>query len=223
MRLYELIDFTPRDTKRNRFQHMDRAIPNNKVEVLGRGEFGTAVDTGSNKRLNQVTKVGKVAGFDQWTNTVDRSSIKDDGYLSYLQSVYVAEKQGIQNPYFPVIHDLKIFKDDKNKLHYSVNLEKLLPFKTPKIINNSELLSAVCFRMFGKAPYNNKLQFIIENLDRMLSESNIAVDENLKDVAIMINDIISNNPNLRQDMHVGNVMWRITGNMPQLVIIDPIA
>ena len=57
-----------------------------------------------------------------------------------------------------------------------------------------------------------------------LNNPQIIRDQNLDDALEKIREIISNsNGLLGDDVSYQNMMWRITGNMPQLVITDQIA
>jgi len=144
------------------------------------------------------------------------------------------KKQGVNNPYFPVIHDLKIMKGEDGKLHYRVNMEKLIPFTSPKILGNEDLMASLCDHMFGK-DIKDKEQLdsseladmygdlIRHELKRGLKNSNAVKDEDLREALLTIKDVMNDNPRLTEDLHSGNIMWRITGHIPQLVLVDPLA
>ncbi len=225
MRLQELIDFEPRKSTKTRLGYNDRTLDATDASKIGGGAFGSAYDTKSNKRLNQVTKLGRVAGFDDNSNIVSRSDIRNDGYLSYLKSVQEYNEERSPNPYFPVIHDLKIMKDAHGKLHYRANLEKLVPFFSDKVVQNEELMNSLYERMFGETYSDDRpiADAMALKLTRGLDNPDIITDKKLRSALALINKILETNPKFMDDMHGNNIMWRITGTMPQLVILDPIA
>ena len=235
MRLRELIDFEPKQSKQGIGDYSRRTQRAIKPKHIGSGSFGAAYATDSPKRLNQITKIGKAAEFDDNSRITPVDKIEKDGYLSWLSMVDYYKKQGSDNPYFPVIHDLKIMKGPDNKLHYRVNMEKLIPFLSPKVLGNEDLMSSLCDNMFGK-DIKNKEDYedsselaeiygdlIRYELRRGLKNAGAVKDEDLREALLVIKDVMNDNPRFTEDLHSGNIMWRITGHIPQLVLVDPIA
>lgn len=230
MKLYELIDFEPKKTSRDydKLKQTVRGIGNS--QRLGSGAFGAAYDIGSNKRLNQVTKIGQAGAykFNPFSNADDSiDSSEADGYLSYLKMVYDWQENGNNNPYFPRIHDLKVFTDSNGKISYRVNLEKLIPFESKKVIGNEDLIKSLCEHMFTSDVIWHDGYFgdtILNIINRALTSDSFRYigDNDLKRALIMISKIIKSNKSFNEDIHAGNVMWRKTDGMPQLVITDPL-
>ncbi len=153
-------------------------------------------------------------------------NLKNDGYLTYLKAVQNYNKERKPNPYFPVVHDLKIFKDTDGKIHYRANLEKLIPYTSSKIIENKDLIESLYERMFGETINYNPDTFDVNiirlKLIRGLDNPMIIADPQLRAALALINEILESNPRFIEDLHTNNLMWRITGTMPQLVLLDPI-
>jgi hypothetical protein len=237
MLLRELIDFTPVKSNRDFITHSRRIRTATKPEHKGTGSFGMAYNMNSPKRLNQITKLGRAAAMPDGA-LIPTDKISDDGYLSWLQEVNHRAKIGDVNPYLPIIHDLKIMKGPDDKLHYRVNMEDLVTFTSKMILGNEPVMSSLCMRMFGKdldesvkndpkaseflyAYYGD---FIILRLSRGVRNPNDFIkDAKLKQVLDAISFLRNNNNDFMVDLHEGNIMWRMTGTIPQLVILDPLA
>lgn len=222
MRLYELIDFNPKQSKIGAHDNKRRVQNKTQSKVVGDGAFGTAYDTQSNKRLNQVTKVGHTGSA---MTGLPARKVEQDGWLAYMRAVHTAQQSGVRNPYFPVMDDLRIRKDPNGVLSYTANLHKLIPFKAEKIASNTLLMKSTYERMFGEECPSKDWADILDSITANLQLSRSLSDPNLKNAMNMIGSIIdsSGENSLMKDIHAGNVMWRITGTMPQLVIVDPIA
>lgn len=227
MRLYELIDFTPRITSKPSVRRADVVSKLNNYDFKGSGSFGSTYAVPSHKRLNQITKIGKVGYMDKEFTAKHASEPTQDGYLAYLNEIYKLEQDGNRNPYFPVIHDLKIFKDNNGKLSYNLNMERLHDFAKSSIISNTDLLRSLSENMFEWVPddvLGFDSNYIIQTIKRAATtgrNENIA-DTQLQQALQLIHQIHVNTGRLI-DLHSGNFMWRITGTMPQLVITDPLA
>jgi hypothetical protein len=222
MRLYELIDFSPKQSKIGAYDNKQRVQNKTQSRIVGDGAFGTAYDTRSNKRLNQVTKIGRTGAA---MTGQPAKEIGQDGWLSYMHAVHSAQQRGDQNPYFPVMDDLRIRKDAKGNLTYTANLHKLIPFMAPKIASNTELMKSTYERMFGEECPSKDWADILDSITANLQLSRSLSDPDLKNAMNLIDSIVdrSYKGELMKDIHTGNVMWRLTGTMPHLVIVDPIA
>lgn len=222
MRLYELIDFTPKPTTRKPYAYAKRVRDSTKSSTLGVGSFASAEQMDSGKRLNQVTKLGNVSKFDHNINVVP-SDIDEDGYMSYIRAIDNFNKTGKTNPYFPVIHNVRIMKDESGKMNFKVDLEKLHPFNTPGIADNEELMHSIFYRMFNSTETNPDRKSFTRWLTASLSNPNRIKDPKLAAALSLIQSVIGREGNFNSDIHGDNVMWRITGTIPQLVITDPVA
>lgn len=241
MRLSEIVNFEPVQGKNIQKSKVKSYIDKNKINTTGEeGMYARAYDFNSPKRLNQVTKVARAGKWDK----PYADNITDDAYLTYLKTIQDLEKSGHNNPYFPKIHDLRIVRDENGKLSYHVNMEKLVNINSPKILNNRKLIKSVGDKLvkdpirlndtdyvehdYAENPdvedSKEYLKHVIETLDVAIENNNYSdiKDENLINALKVINKIKSTYSFL-PDIHPGNVMWRITGTMPQLVITDPLA
>jgi len=231
MKLYELINFNPVNSNQNRRSYFNKikSIKNRSDSDSDSGSFADVYSVGSNKRLNQVTKVGQGGKLSDTGNITDAKDISGDAYLSYIKAIHDSNSN---NPYFPRIHNLKIFKNEQDNINYRINMEKLINFNTEKIIYNHELMVSLYNYMF-----NEKLKISQGIIDRNFFAEEIRAeiekaiqnraihnikDPNLKEAVEFIIKI-GETGGFTADIHSGNIMWRITGTRPQLVIIDPLA
>lgn len=224
MRLFELIDYEIKDTDRSYKNTKDKVV--SVSDPLGSGHFSKVYKHDSPKRLNQVTKVGKAGsvGIGSPKRTDD---LTKDGYLSYITMVNEFQKSGGQNPFFPNINKLKIYRDDEG-LHYTINLEKLYDIKTPKIFNNHELMNSMKEELLNVEEFKwmedinlaSCFLYVTDMPTRDMIDA--AKDESLKEALKLIDDV-KRKHGLEWDLGPQNVMWRMTGTRPQVVITDPLA
>jgi hypothetical protein len=192
-----------------------------RSDDLGSGVFGTAYDIGSNKRLNQVTKVGRTGDPDSKKSTA--TEVEQDGFLVYLKSI-----QRSNNPYFPEIHDLKITRSTEDStLSYVVNMRRLIPFYSEKIAGNDDLMRSLYSDMFYGQEYGyynprNPAGSILKTLEQASKMPELVKDERLG-AALKVISTLASKYDFNTDLHAGNVMWKITGNRPQLILLDPLA
>lgn len=220
MKLYELIDFTPKKSNIDKIAYSNRVNKATKPPVdVGNGHFAQVTQHDSPKRLNQVNKVG-TAGQVGGKGPDPRPRVEEDGYLSYLKMV---QDDTSQNPFFPRIHDLKIRKDpETGNLTYNVKLEKLFSFD--KIYDNPELVSSMREHLFNVE--NERVEHY--SLSTLIyaacndSDYDLVKDPQFLE-AIKKIDAIATRYHHAWDIGPGNVMWRMTGTMPQLVLSDPLS
>jgi hypothetical protein len=240
MHLYEVIDFRPKPSRYDHADYVHKIQTKAGAKQIGSDDntFGKAYKIDSPKRLNQITKAARVGSFQK--EPKDITGPDDDGYLSYLKKVQKLEKEGYHNPYFPRIHDLKVWQSG-GEFHYRVNMEKLLPFDTEKLMGNKGLIESIWERMFTISiqdaierwpylennPSNKSPGKRIERMFRQAfgnGETSLIKDPELKDALNVINKMADSSGNhFNHDLHDGNFMWRMTGTMPQLVILDPLS
>lgn len=223
MRIDEIVDFDPRPAVGRKSDYISsiNAMKSSRRMDDGVPAFSTVYKIDSPKRLNQVTKLGRTGDPDDPDN-LRAQLISGDGYLSYLYAI-----RDIENPYFPKIYDLKIFKDkNTGKLSFKADIEKYLDFSYHKLAHNHDLMASLLDDMFFSCVYIDENALPIRNIHRCLKSSvyNRAIikDPDLKDAIGMIYDLSVNN-SFEVDLHSGNIMWKITGNRPQLKIVDPLA
>ena len=222
MRLYEIISFEPKSSNQNRYSYTDRLKKAGAAE-LGGGCFGQALQGKSGKRLNQIAKVGRAGTISTMTDNP-----KEDAYLSYIRAVQDFEENGGHNLYFPKIHDLKILKTKDDTIDYRANIEKLVNFHSPRIVENEDLMKSLYQYMFKtqESPYGGNAEQMIDNMRWALKSYSFdrIRDPKLVEALKLIADVRDNGPRtFNEDFHSGNFMWRITGTMPHLVILDPLS
>lgn len=223
MRLFELINFDPVNTNKNYKTRSNRVADTTKSTVKGTGHFAKVNQHDSPKRLNQVRKTGQAGkiGYNEPSPVDDPSK---DAYLSYIKMV-VEDKS--QNPYFPRVHNVQTFRAPNGDIYYNVDLEKLLPFRTEKIYDNEALTDSLRERMFKFDDTNPNDDFGGYSLSQQMmyaceADTNRIRDPKLLDAVQKINSLIEKSDH-HWDMGSANMMWRLTGNMPQIVLTDPVA
>lgn len=229
MKLYELISFLPKTTTKSfddRVNKKSNRLGNNSV--LGRGHFGVVHSTDSPKRLNQVSKTGR-AGRVGLARPKPVDTIERDGYLSYIRMVDAFEKEGGQNPYFPRIHKLKLYRTPDGNIEYDADIEKLYPLDSPKITSNESLMHSLYHDMFEvknetEIPIDaSTIISQIDNISRGHFGNVLRIkDDELRDALERISEV-EQEGRFSMDLGSQNLMWRITGNRPQLVFTDPLA
>lgn len=221
MRLFELIDFTPKISNIDKAAYSNRVFKGAPPTKTDAGHFARVTQHDSPKRLNQVNKVG-TAGKIGYNMPIPRTEVDQDGYLSYLKMV---SDDTTQNSYFPRIDDLKIRKDpETGNLTYNVKMEKLQPYD--RIFDNLKLYDAIKERLFGKyGEIPDQDEITLWSLISTATDGgkhHIIKDGELLDAVEKI-DKVSKKHGHNWDLGTKNMMWRVTGNMPQLVFTDPLA
>ena len=227
MKLLEIISFDPTKTKRTAKAGEERSKKAFDKE-LGAGFAATVYSTGSDKRLNQVTKMGKAGRVNRKDLSFEQiSKITNDGYLAYISAVKEYENSGKFNPYFPRVDDIKIFQESDGKIHYRINLEKLYSIHTEKIYKNTDLIRSLIHNMFDINDNQIKdenpeetLLYLMLRLDYPTMRAMIK-DNNLIEALDLISGL-RRGGKFSFDLGASNMMWRVTGSMPQIVITDPL-
>lgn len=233
MRLFELISFLPKTTTKSFKDRLKKVkqVPN--THPMGRGHFGSAFVHDSPKRKGQVIKYAKAGSVDSvQRSTGGEQTIKNDGYMTYIKMVIDFEEGGGHNPYFPRIDELIPFKGPDGNEYYKIALQKLYPIDNPKISGNEDLMLSIAEHMFDFEPGTEPVKMTGYEISKILMYAadgeypNISglKDPQLMDAMTMIDGLVRTTPQkFHWDLGSGNVMWRITGTMPQLVFTDPIA
>ena len=210
MKIYEVIDFEPHDTNRPLYRSSHN-IQNKGYMSLGNpGAFGDAFyNPNLPKRLNQVVKVGMAGKLIKGKDLIEPvKNIENDGYLYWIKAT-----RHLNNRFVPVVHDLRISRGKDGNLSYVIKLEKLYKYIEIDYEVNDHI---------GSMLFKNYNHDIIDSLHLSLTYPEIILNNELKQ-AIRFIQYIAKKKNFKIDMHMGNIMWRITGTMPQLVIVDPLA
>lgn len=153
---------------------------------------------------------------------VHRISPNYDGTFIYLQYIATHQDQCYNNPFFPRI---LAAPSKLGNQHSTVQLEHLLPFHTPKIIENTEFLPTLWEQYFTlpRMPHQS-FGDIVQLIEHGLIErrTDFVRYSSLKKAMNIICELKEKTPRCFIDLHEQNVMWRMTGLMPQLVITDPL-
>lgn len=154
------------------------------------------------------------------------SDSKRDLTVAYM-AVINANPEIQKNPYFPRV--LKASHDADAKVA-DFEIEKLYPLNSPKIASNEQLIKSLWERWFKpdavayvREHWASLVAHTIENAIRTDSALEKIADEQLAEAIMIIRRMMAQ-MNIRPnslDIHSANLMWRMTGTMPQLVITDP--
>lgn len=195
-------DFPPafqKEIERRRRRH-----PNRKH--LGSGLFSYVDQDQSPHEMDNVSRV---------------HSDPNDGSLAWY-SIIADNPQLSSNPYLPKVR-AKVKAGD----YPEFVVEKLYPMSTFKY--NSPILRSILSRALGDYPGPEFIptvtggafiQAIREYIVMGLQDPD--ADPQFQQMVDLLQNIVKNS-NYRFDIHYGNIMFRITGNVPQLVIVDPLS
>lgn len=154
---------------------------------------------------------------------VIRLSDTRDSAARYLKAL--KERPDLRkNPYLPRV--LKITQLDNATV--SIKVERLVPFDTPELVQNELMLRSILERITSEdvshtTPASLSYE-IVDIIERgIFYGPNIAhiTDNELADAVKFIR-MIKDTTKSKADIHIGNIMWRMTGSMPQIVITDPL-
>jgi hypothetical protein len=145
-------------------------------------------------------------------NTVIKTSYHkslDDPYITYLKTVQAHQ----DNPFFPRIYKAKIYKDEENLYALRVEMEKLISLYDPKMIDTAPHIFRQLGLSFGSHDRNdwNNPAYVKDVIE---STNNPKFAEALRILSPYFQKFSS-------DLHKKNMMVRLTGSGPQLVITDP--
>lgn len=148
---------------------------------------------------------------------VHRTAAINDACTVYLD--YISEHPELHNnPFFPRVH-----KKIGEGSHITHQIERLVPFYTDAITSNEELMASLCERWFDiKYDTSRSEATILYYIETALyGDVEYIKDKQLLN-AINIIRAIQKEHGGEIDLHGENVMWRITGKNPELVITDPL-
>lgn len=151
------------------------------------------------------------------------AGVEDGGsmYLKYL----AAHPDFMDNPFFPRVRKVETEKDTQVTI-----VERLLPFKTDAVYSNGPLIRAIWKRYFNITiedaihEYGGSFQHAIPYVLRKALINDYVgdiKDEVLVDAVHKLVQIAQALGDVEVDLHQGNIMWRMAGYQPQLVITDP--
>lgn len=158
--------------------------------------------------------VSAVAFKSKKPNTVSKISYHsspNDGYIQYIKAIHKNQN----NPFFPRIYNAKLYQGESDDLYaLYVEMEKLIPLKNERMIETApHLFDQVGLDWDRHRPedWNNpqKIREVIQ------STKNPKFAEALRILSPFMVKFGS-------DLHRNNIMVRLTGAGPQLVITDPV-
>lgn len=183
-----------------------------KHKVLGQGKQGIAQRHGRDP--NKVIK----------TSDIYTENPEQDEYVQFIKMILDHQN----NPFFPRIYSAKMVYNNKTDSYQLVTtMEKLMKLDNEKFEDSAKHL----FKQLGfntRNPLGTTYKFPQGNVSNLWSwfqkpanrKKLMATTKNpqLKDAMTLLEPYIKK---FGQDLHTGNIMVRLTGHGPQLVIIDP--
>ncbi len=228
MKISDLFEDKPVPSKRDYYATVDKLYSTRAktgLKALGGGVYSHVYDLP--KETNSVLKVARHP----------RNRPDKDGYVKYLEHIV-----GLDNPYFPVVDELKHFVSDDGMNHMTVKLEKLHPihklsyedvqsvfsriFQRPleqqelKQITNQLILPTTqkSYETKGEL-WSHALATFLENAISDRATFDKIQDPQLQEAIIELKRIYKMNYEL--DIHNENIMCRRTPYGIQLVFTDP--
>jgi hypothetical protein len=182
---------------------------------LGKGQFATVhKDDDDPHQYNQVirTTTGGKDGGVRWHEAISTNP------------------QIQNNPFIP-----KVYKVSKQGEQYTSEIQHLYPLDSPKIAGNQLLMQTLWNEYFNPVystfPRTRTPSTFAKALSREITlcywengykiNPDTPLGHKLRQ-AIEFIKLVQHGKENGMDAHEGNLMWRITGTMPQLVITDPL-
>lgn len=139
----------------------------------------------------------------------------DGGTLWY--QMIINTPNASSNPFLP-----RVISKGRSNGFPTFQVEKLYPLS--KISNDQHILDVFMRQVFGTTNPEVKSNWDFSEMifSAVDQTSGIKLTPQFQRVASMINRLMDLHPDLGLDIHAGNLMVRITGNMPQLVVVDPL-
>lgn len=160
---------------------------------------------------------------------VHRISNADDGGSMYLKYL-VDHPEIMDNPFFPKVREVAQRSPASKRNFQTTIVERLVPYDTKSIINNSLLTTAIWNRYVNITQNVASRKFYdlkgMAALPYIIAEAVNSGDVRyIKDPrlieAVHILNKIRDMLDAETDIHAGNIMWRMAPYQPQLVITDP--
>lgn len=162
-------------------------------EVIGSGVYARVY---SKPGSGHVIKVG----------TADHG-FKSDPYLAFLRKIDPT------NVHFPRVHKVEMYRDTVydcsigRSSYYVVTMERLEKFERVHWKRREKV-----FTSLGLTNYH----CLHEGCSTRINRDNFQ----LRKLAYALDDLYSKH---KEDLHSDNLMWRVNGSAPQLVIVDPVS
>lgn len=171
------------------------------------------IDSGSNAYVGRSTSQHEL-------DNVTRLSSSADGNVAFLEAIFnTPEIQG--NPFLPKVRSVK---GDHGSAH--VVVERLYSYESNKLSSPEMLLAwwnriAVEHRTVNEISIHSIPDLLDRSVGRPVRSQGTIKDKQLLEAINFITSVQTQH-RLTVDIHTGNLMWRVTGTMPQLVIVDPL-
>ena len=160
---------------------------------------------------------------------VHRTSAENEGTNIYLEFIRTHPRLH-NNPWFPKVKG----SQRRSNGAVTIDIERLVPFDTPGLGDNVELLTSVWeryipTRAIPERPddmidedFARRLAWrLLDHIEFSIKTGRGSDDPSLRQVHTIITHIRDTHDML-VDIHAENVMWRLTSVGPQLVITDPL-
>ena len=229
----ELVNPELRNTKKTVPHDLHNVVLRGRDEEK-RGMYGSVKDTPNDPAT--VTKT--IYNTEMSPDAIDSDAFDGDYNVdAYYLWVKACAQSGMMgsNPFIPRVYVIDDRQDSRGVLLPRYRIEKLIPIRNERgEINVSvQVLAAWLNQLAPDYVESHHLeQFIDDNDERTLwakiqyllrTDTGSLVDEQAIDAVALIDELLSWDDEIGNDMHTGNFMYRLTSVGPQLVITDPIA
>jgi hypothetical protein len=154
---------------------------------------------------------------------IKTADVEDPETDSYVDFIKLSMKHQ-NNPFFPKIYNAKIVAN-KDNIQYPytliVNMEKLQPLRDSKVSDVAkEMLERLGFpHHVAQIPDRDHLFYYMNSSSNRAELANNTKNPQFKEALELLEPYIKY---FHHDLHADNLMVRLTGSGPQIVIIDPL-
>jgi hypothetical protein len=151
-------------------------------------------------------------------DSVERTAPLEDPTAAFLEWL-TKNPNRRNNPFFPRV----LSRDPGSAKHVpTYHVERLVPL-TDKHIDHPDLITSLWdVYLTIPPPAEPTAALLAKRIEHTVSAKRIAdFKDPMLRAAIVQMATYAEEHNVEFDLHLGNMMWRITGNMPQLVFSDP--
>lgn len=166
-------------------------------------------------------------------DNVQRTSSNTDGTVGFYNWL-IDNPEEAANPYFPRVLSL----NTNSTTTASAKIERLVSVTSPRVLSTAMMVATAEYMFNEPVPgfedvkatddlpqdeLHEYIATIAEILDRIVANRRVAITIKDPQLKAALSDLqyIARSEHYNVDIHDENIMWRITGNRPHLVITDP--
>ncbi len=145
-------------------------------------------------------------------------NLEHDAYFNYVRTM---AKLAAENPFFPRIYNINVKRDSTGDYHVRYQMERLRPLN----MLPPEVLHGMLVGLFDTSPSAfDSGRKIAALLNRAVEENDLShIKDDQLAKAVELISRLSDQYRYSPDIHIDNIMVRVTSVGPQLVITDPLS